>query len=240
MRMMNENIINVYCDESSHMQNDNHIYMVIGGVWINKNKTKSVCADIRALKEKFGLRRNYEIKWNRLLKNKHDFYKEIIKYFFDSNDLSFRCIVASKLGVTLDTYSDWYYKMYYWMLIYKIVSVNSYNIYIDIRGKRSGGIKVENLRKCLSRKKYDFNSQIIKNLQIIDSKETELLQLADFFCGAIGYENNEIKNKNKNKVRVELINYIKELSGKSLIQTTLQAEPKFNIFFWNANTMEIV
>ena len=49
------NVINVYCDESCHLENDCHKSMIIGGISCPRDKVKELSIKIRQLKEKFGL-----------------------------------------------------------------------------------------------------------------------------------------------------------------------------------------
>ncbi len=224
---------NIYCDESCHLEHDDSPVMVIGGIWCKKNISKKICCDIRDIKEKHHLRRGCELKWNTVSKSKIGFYKDIISYFFH-NDLNFRAVVASKRNLRHEDYSQthdqWYYKIYYQTLINIINSYNIYNIFVDIKERRRGGVKVRKLKKVLSNKLYDFNEDIINNIQIVDSKDVEILQVADLLIGALGYLNKGLKT---NSVKLELIEHIKLLSKKTLEKNTLPSEQKFNIFYWS-------
>ena len=63
-------MINVYCDESCHLEHDNSNIMVIGGVWCSKNRVKAISDKIKALKEQYQIKPNTEIKWVKVSKNK--------------------------------------------------------------------------------------------------------------------------------------------------------------------------
>lgn len=224
---------NIYCDESCHLEYDNAPSMVIGGIWVPKNKIKSICGDIREIKEKYSLSKDFEIKWTKISSSKLEFYKDLVTYFFNNSDMNFRGLIAPKVNLNHDEFNqdhdEWYYKMYYYTLINILKSESSYNIYIDIKEKKRGGTKAKRLKKILNNATYEFDSDIIKKLQIIDSKDSEIMQVADLLIGALGYLNRDLKNRD---VKIELIDYIKKMSGKSLIKSTLQAEEKFNIFYW--------
>ena len=87
-------MINVYCDESCHLEHDNSNIMVIGGVWCSKDKVKLISDKIKALKAEHGIKSNTEIKWVKVSRNKGDFYKKLVELFFEE-DINFRCIVVT-------------------------------------------------------------------------------------------------------------------------------------------------
>ncbi len=226
-------LFNIYCDESCHLEHDQSPVMVLGAIWIDKEKIKEACLDIRKIKEKHQFTRNFEFKWTQISPKKIEFYKDLVSYFFNNKDLYFRGYVASKQNLNHNNHNQnhdqWYYKMYYFMLINIFNKDNEYNIYIDIKEKKRGGIKLLKLKKVLSNKLYDFDEKIIKKMQIVDSKDSELLQMADLFCGALSYLNKDLKTSS---AKLELINHISKLSKSNLKITTLPQERKFNIFYW--------
>jgi hypothetical protein len=205
--------------------------MVIGGIWVAKNKVKQICSDIRKIKEQHGFSRMFEFKWNQKVSpSSKSFFEAVIKYFFENDSLNFRCIVADKTHTDIAINTDFYYKMYYQMLINIIKRDSAYNVYVDIKNKGQDAVKLYNLKLCLSRRVYDFNNEKIKKIQSINSKDTELLQLADLFSGLVSYVNRDLQNKTK----LELIELVRQYSGISLRISTLPSEKKFNIFFWSA------
>lgn len=224
--------INIYCDESCHIENDGSPVMVLGCVWLPENKVRSVTSDIRNIKEQHGFTRNFEFKWTQISPSKVNFYKDIVKYFFDNENLHFRAMIALKEALISDRYNndEMYYIVYYYMLIYILNKENAYNIYIDIKEEKRGGKKSENLRKVLSNKLYDFSyKRVIKKLQIIRSEESEILQLADLMIGALGYLNRGLPS---DSAKGEVVKFIKSLSGGSLKLNSLPSESKFNLYYW--------
>ena len=80
----------------------------------------------------------------------------------------------------------------------------------------------------------EFKEELIKKIQIIDSRDVELMQLADLLIGAVAYINRiEVGEELKSESKLHLIDLIKEYSGYSLTKTTLRQEEKFNIFVWS-------
>lgn len=68
--------------------------MVLGAISCNKLYRKRIFKDIENIKIKHGIGRKSEIKWSRISMSKIDFYKEIIDYFFENENLSFRGLVV--------------------------------------------------------------------------------------------------------------------------------------------------
>ncbi len=235
---MPENTINVYCDESCHLEKDEHDVMVLGGIWAPLPKIKDFNNYIRSIKEKYGLPRWHEFKWTKVSKGQQTFYLELVDYFFSQDDLHFRGLVAQNKG-SLDhslidgqTHDEWYYKMYFTMLKQVFDTQHHYNIYLDIKDTR-GGSKVRKLQQVVQNSLYDFDSRIIKKFQIIHSSEAELMQLADVLIGALSYVHRDQMGKEKASLaKKAIVKRIREKSGFTLIKNTLLRETKFNLFLW--------
>ncbi len=207
--------------------------MVLGTIWCPKNKSKSISQDLHTIKQKHGLNRKIEVKWKKVGLGKIDLYKDFVNYFFDSKDLHFRCWIAEKQGLdhlrfVEQDHDVWYYKMYFGLLKIIFSPQDEYFIYLDIKD-HWGGKKVKKLHNVICNSMYDFNRSIVKNIQIMHSYESELLQLADLLIGAVSYVN---RNKSGNKGKEELVRIIKARSTYSLTAKTLFREDKFNIFRW--------
>lgn len=236
--------INIYCDESCHLQNDKEPVMVIGAVYCPIEKKEEIFERLYSFKLKHNLipknkkndkdnRPYYELKWNKVSKSKIEYYKDVINYFFDDDDLQFRVLVVSnKTDIDYEkfnhTHDTFYYKMYFGMLKAILNPENSHHIYIDIKDTKSKE-KVHKLEQVLRNDKYDYSKEIIKKVQQVRSHEVEILQLADLLVGATAYVNRGLANS---KAKNELINLIKHRSKYSLTKSTLLKERKFNVFIW--------
>ena len=228
---------NVYCDESCHLQNDGNDIMIIGGVFCSKTKVKKINRDIRRIKEKHNIGPKAEVKWHKVSNNKLEFYKELIEYFFDNDELHFRCVIApEKQKLNLEkyslTYNEWYYRIYYLLLKEIVNSVDDeYYIYMDIKDTR-GGEKVKKLKDVLNNLLYAFYDDVVKNIQLVRSEEIEIIQLSDILIGAVSYVNRDLNNIPNGKA--EIINLLMEKTGQSLKFTTSPKifHNKFDIFRW--------
>lgn len=227
-------MINVYCDESCHLEHDKSTIMTIGGVWCNKTKVKEISEKIKNLKIAHGISPNSEVKWVKVSNNKIEFYSELLKLFFDEDGINLRCLIVSdKSKLRHDDFGQdhntFYDKMYYLMLCYMIDSKESYNIYVDIKDTHTN--EKCNIVKSYLRKKYrDYDGNIICKIQPVNSSEIQLMQLVDILIGAITYSNRELRSSD---AKIRLVNEMKEQSGLSLNHTTSFNSKKVNLFLWD-------
>ena len=233
---MNNDIINIYCDESCHLKNDAQEAMVLGAIICPQGKAKEINARIVELKNKYKMPRCYEAKWTKVSGSNIEFYTSLISLFFDDEDLRFRgWVVPDKSILDHNFFSQdhdqFYYKMYFHMLNFIINNRHRYHIYLDIKDTRSRK-KAQNLHDVLANANYDFNKAIIKKIQHVRSHEIGLLQLADFFIGAVSYVARGLHGSDG---KLNLIKKIQESSGLSLNSSTTLGEHKFNICYWKPN-----
>lgn len=225
---------NIYCDESCHLENDPHKAMVLGAVWCQHQYRKHIFERIKEIKRKYGLKSNFEIKWNKVSQGKIAFYHEIINFFFDTDKLHFRAlVVANKDELNHEeygqTHDDFYYKMYFDMLKVIIHPADAYNIYLDIKDT-NGYEKVERLREVICSAHYDFSKSIVRKIQEVRSDEVSILQITDLLIGALSYIHRDLKS---NQAKLDLIELIQRRSDYSLMKNTLPSESKFNLFIWH-------
>ncbi|MBX9636045.1 MAG: DUF3800 domain-containing protein [Nitrosomonas sp.] len=226
-------IFNIYCDESCHLENDHYRFMVLGGLWCPVQKSREIAVRIREIKLKHQLPSHRELKWSKVSDAKLDLYLDLIDYFFDDDDLSFRALVADKSildhGAFNQSHDAWYYKMYFDMLKVIFDPECHYRIYLDIKDTQ-GGEKVRQLHQVLCNSQYDFSQKIVERVQIVESHHVEQLQLADLLIGAISYLHNQPGSSEAKKTVIERI---KQRSHYSLRQRTLYKEKKLNLFIWD-------
>lgn len=237
---MNEEI-NIYCDESCYLQHDDSQFMSIGGIWCPKDKIIEINADIKKIKEKYNLPPTKEIKWTKISNANKQLYIDIINYFFDNHDLSFRCVVVDKTKLNHSkfhqTHDDFYYKIYFELLKQKFYRNKSYNVYVDIKDTHSYQ-KCLKLHEICCNANYDFSHEMIKKIQPIRSEESQIIQIADVLMGAVIFANRYNEYKNRSETKKEIVRLIKEKTSYSLTRSTYLSENKFNLFFWegtNAN-----
>lgn len=214
---------NIYCDESCHLENDHKKYMFIGSINCAYPQVRRHTERIKEIKDKHKF--NAEIKWSHVSMSKIQFYLDLVDYFFDT-DLKFRAIGIDKSQIRCDDFNsnfdDFYYKMYYQLLNYKVDTTNHYNVYLDIKDTLSA-IKVRKLKNILN-VKYG----VFRNIQNIRSEESVLMQLADFLMGAISYNANF--DQKQNFAKVLILDKISKHANMANLAKTNYSE-KLNLFF---------
>lgn len=230
--------VNIYCDESCHLENDNINVMVLGAISCPTNKVKLVNKNIKEIKSKYNVK-NIELKWIKISPSLKSCYLELIQYFFTEQFLSFRALIVNDKNV-LDhkrfnqTHDDWYYKMYYTMLRNTFNTNDELNIYIDIKDSNSSK-KARKLGKICQNSIYDYRAERIKKIQPIRSNEVEIMQITDVLIGALAYNNRIFPlNHHYSETKKEIIAFIKENITQELDKTSVIRESKFNLFYWKA------
>ncbi len=226
---------NIYCDESCHLETDASKVMVLGCVWCPKDKAQEINHRINEIATSHGQYETQEFKWTKISPKHYRVYRELIDYFFDDDDLQFRAVVIpdkKKLNHKRfsQSHDEWYYKMMFLLIKYILVQGNGYNIFLDYKDTQ-GGTRIKKLQEVLRNDQYDYSHNIIKQIQLVQSTEVGLIQLADVLTGAVGYVN---RNLGTNSGKNSIVSRIKERSRKNLVQSTLPSEPKVNILVWKA------
>jgi len=221
----------LFCDESRHLLKDKKDrFMVMGVVRCHTDRYEAIVDSINNIKNT----NNYypEIKWTRVSKNNLIFFLELIEYFFETQNIDFRCVVIDKSKVRLNDYNftedDFFYRMYYTLLKSKVrKSFSDYKIYIDEKDNFSDSRCLE-LQGILENKVYNFISAINLEITCIDSESSVLVQLCDFFIGAVGYcFNNYISNEAKIKTCLKISSAI---GIESLNRQIKKFDKKFDIY----------
>jgi len=225
-------LINVYCDESCHLQTDDSTVMVIGGVTCPQEKRKQIYADIRKIKVKNNIKPYSEIKWTKVSPSRKDFYIDLVEYFFNNPSLGFRAIFIDKTKLNHKKFNqtpdEFYYKVYYLMLKGIFEANTQYNIYLDLKDTL-GYYKIQQLKKICNKlqQKKGYSNELVKKIQEVRSNEVELIQLSDLLIGALAYAN---RGLHTNDTKLALIDLIKKRSGYNLMVSTFLKESKFNLF----------
>lgn len=226
--------INIYCDESCHLENEKCKIMTVSCLRCPKTHVRQISEDIRAIKQKHKIWKFAELKWSKVSQSKEDFYFDLLNYFLNNHYLHFRAIIINK--EILDhksyqqTHTEWYYKMVYDLVKY-ILDNNSndydYNVYTD---KKENSFEA---RQALLKAKECLSNHYRKKIHVqnIESHKSEILQLNDFIQGIISYHNRKMHlingaNPTKKKLTKHLIDILRiDLNKKN-------RNNKFNIFIW--------
>lgn len=232
-------MINIYCDESCHLENDGNDIMVLGSVSCPKSKIKFINQKIREIKRIHGISKYNETKWVKVSKGKMDYYKDLIDLFCDTDYLQFRTLVVTDKSRLRhkdfnQDHNIFYYKMYYYLLKGKITSYENYNIYLDFKDTQMYE-RSQSLLDYLHIAFKDNFKSIIAKIQPVQSNEIELMQIVDLMTGMAAYSN---RGLNTSAAKLELMNYVEQRLNKKFNMQTSLFDTKLNIFLWEPDYYE--
>jgi len=231
---MDDKIINIYSDETNHLKDPHQgDFMVIGSVWIDKSKVIQISDAIRKVKEYHGLSRSSEIKWTKIAAGNREFYEDLVRLFFETDDLNFRAVIVPKSKLDHEAHhqtdDEFYYKTQFLMIANIVAnhSPNKFRIYIDYKDNWSH-YRSKKLEGYLA-KKGDFTECEFKS-QPVRSHESELIQLADVLIGATSYRSNHYDQAAPDKPKRMIVELIEDLAMQRLNQSSPKTSEKINIF----------
>lgn len=222
-------MINIYCDESCHLEHDKQNVMAIGGIACPNYAKFNVYEDIKKIKERHSIMSHQEIKWNKVSKGKQTYYEDLINYFFDNELLRFRGVLLPNKSVLRhnefsQSHDDFYYKMYYYTISYFLNEEDDIEVYIDMKDTNSMN-KIKKLEEVLHNIARNRSKEVTK-IQQIRSHENSILQLTDLLLGAITYINRDIHTSS---AKLQLCSLIKAGALQSLTKTSSLSEGKLNL-----------
>lgn len=224
--------INIYCDETCHLEVDVHRWMVIGALWCPASAAERIKEASLSLRGKHGLRRGREMKWRQIAPANKEFYLDMVRHFFESSDLNFRAFIIDKHQLNHaaygHTHDEWYYKMVFDTLKILIQRENEYHLYLDHKDSLSYE-RVPKLHDVLCNNFYDTDRQIVKTAQTISSKLSPAMQLCDVLIGAVAARCRGGAAGEGKKAVVELF---EQSHGRSLNMNTKRTATKVNLFRW--------
>jgi len=230
-----KNQINFYCDESRHIERDRSLYMILGSVICNQDNVNQINERIKEIKRKHNINPFMEAKWSKISSSNYKMYEELINYFFDCNMLSFRGIIIDKSKINHRAYKssheDFYYKMYYQLLKIKLSQLARNKIYLDEKDTHNAK-RVNKFQTILKHELKDYNSEIIRPIQVIKSHTIQIMSLTDIFCGALSYQLN-IEDK-KSLAKIKLIKLIEEKTKCKISKLKNFLSLKYDLFFFKS------
>jgi hypothetical protein len=218
--------------------------MVIGGIITERENETSFAEAMKLFRQ--GQNMNAELKWTKVSNQKLTEYKALIDLFFSfSRAFYFKAIVVDTQEIDHSRYNKndaelGFYKLMYQFLLHSFGSELRHGdrciIFLDQR--TTSRYKLSTLCAVLNnglRKKYRFPYGPVRNIQAVDSKDSDLVQVADILMGAIGYEMNGAHTRTGAKrAKVFLAEYIAEKSGLlNLQQPTPRSYRQFSIWHFH-------
>jgi hypothetical protein len=220
----------IFCDESRHTGGPDARYQVIGGLWVPSEKKDAITKELKSIRRDVGL--NGEIKWSKVSSKMLNSYLEIVKFYFNCQDINYRAIIVDQHTVDHKIYHNGdkelgFYKFYYEMLEKWLRRKSEYTVLLDFK-KNKGADRYTELRRCLE--SYGQSRDIsIKDLTVIDSKHSHLAQLCDLLTGAVSTDANDAA---VGVAKLGLISEMAALRGtpRLSVASISPAFSKFNVF----------
>jgi hypothetical protein len=235
----------IYCDESRQTKDR---FMVIGGFVIPQGRLRLVNQTLQKFRDEE--RMHAELKWTKVTSQKLNEYRRFVDYFFalNNNDkLHFHAIIFDNSQIDHNTFSQGdkeigFQKFYYQFLLqcfgrnYHENPVGEKNEFIVHPDRRSSKYSLEQLRTILNlgmRRKFGVNRNCFLSIEPLNSKSSDLLQLADIILGAIGFQKNGWDLiANTRVAKIELAAHIASQAGlRDLKDDTRYGRLRFKI--WN-------
>lgn len=224
--MTQQQIYKIYCDESCHMQHDGTDVMVLGALCCTTEKAESLTRHIKWLRHKHNYKP--EFKWSKLNKTQWSLYQDLIDLVMQHSDLQFKAtIVKNKQFLDHATYNanshnTFYYKMLYYTVRDFLDPQHQYRIYLDYMDTL-GAEKSKKLAEILQPKCASMSTTIIQ------SYESQLIQLCDLLIGAIAYKNRQ-DIAHQSEIKNQFVSYLEAKLGYTLSSNTAPWEKHFNLF----------
>ena len=233
-------LVNVYCDESCHLEYDGITVMVFGAVWCKAHLARQISLRIREIKLEHGLPGAFEVKWSHVTANRLGFYLDLIDYFFAEGFLYFRGVLIPDKGLLhlaggISSHDDWYYRLCFELLDSLIDPRDIHRIYLDIKDTRSERNRAT-LEERLQVSRRELDSAFLCRVQHIRSHESEILQLCDLLIGATGYE---ARGLTSSVPKLAVVRRIRDHSGQLLEGVSLGADSKFALRRWRPEEVRL-
>lgn len=222
-------VYKIFCDESCHLEHDGSDVMVLGGIRCSDEKAIALNKHIKWLRHQHNYQT--ELKWTKLVSKQIDFYKALIDLLIDDTEVWFKAtVVQHKERLVHDYFNEgshnvFYYKMFYYTLRDFLLPDHEYRIYLDYMDTM-GGEKTKKLCEVL---KTEGREGLKVDSFIIQSYESQLIQLCDLIIGAVSYKNRS-DIEHSSEIKGKIVSYLEGKLGHTLDYGTPPWERNFNIF----------
>lgn len=236
-------IYHIFCDES---RQTNHRYMVLGALIIEQEEIDKFNKTMLEFRDKTNM--HDELKWSKVSNGKKSEYLTLIDYFFALNNtdmVHFHSVVFDTHQINHKKYSGDYEKGFYkffYQLLYNCCAKNylqkdnkvRFIIHMD---HRNTSYRLNDLKDILNnaiKKHLDISEKRILSVQAVDSKKSDLTQMADIILGSIGYQQNGYHLiSGSSKIKIEIAEYIAKKAGLiNLINNTKYGIVRFKIWIF--------
>lgn len=233
--------LHIYCDESRQTADR---YMVLGGIIALREDEDAFQKAMQLFRQSNNMRA--EFKWTKVSDQKIKEYTALMDLYFSlSRSFHFKAIVVDTQELDHRRYNKndpelGFYKLMYQFLLYSfgayLTPFDQCVIHLDQR--TTSKYKLSTLCAVLNNglnKKYGLANKPVRNIQGLDSKNSDFIQVADILMGAIGYEMNAAHTRTHTKqAKVALAEYIAHKAGLlNLQQPTPRNSRHFSIWHFH-------
>jgi len=230
--MLKEHIL--FLDETGLLNIERDKYFGLGVLKTPNPQTLYV--PIKKIRDKHGF--YDEVKWSSISNKNISLVKEIISLFVSDENSTFNCLFLDKHKLDFEQYfNNNFWKVYesftFHLLKASIKPSDSCVLLADMY-PASPDTDFELAVKSRINKK--FNRVAVHSVCRLDSKSTDLLQLCDYFLGAVSYEYKLANNliPNPSKLKTEMLDFIKELLAVPTFVGNVKGE-KINCMFFEGS-----
>jgi hypothetical protein len=236
-----ERFLNIYCDESRQTADR---YMVLGGLITVRENEEAFQKAMLLFRQSHNMWA--EFKWTKVSDQKISEYIALMDLFFSlSRSFHFKAIVVDTQEMDHRKYNKndselGFYKLMYQFLLHSfgdyLTPTDQCIVHLDQR--TTSKYKLSTLCAILNnglKKKYGLDNKPIRNIQGLNSKGSDFIQVADILMGAIGYEMNGAHTRtNAKRAKVNLAEVIARKAGLvNLQQPTPRSSRHFSIWHFH-------
>ncbi|GLH73253.1 hypothetical protein GETHLI_17550 [Geothrix limicola] len=186
----------IYCDESCISDR----YHVIGGLILNRKHESAIIEKIKTFRSSTNMSK--ELKWTKVKNQKREQYVQFVdigSQLFLDDVAHFHALVIDSHQYDHKKYSagnaeTTFYKMMYQFVLHrfgKYLKVGDrFSLFLD---QRSTSYSLSDFKTIMNRglvKRYGLPQNPLRDVVPLNSKEHDLIQMADVFMGAIGFRVN--------------------------------------------------
>jgi hypothetical protein len=190
-----------------------------------------------------------ELKWTRVSKGRYAEYASLVDLFFEritSRRVHFKALILDTHDRAFHVFSGGdkeagLYKFYYQFLLRNFASYPRFyqcgmRVFVDERTAIDNplGLLHVILNQGFRKRFYFTQRNPVESIEPIDSKQSQLLQVADVIMGAIGFQNNGMHERpDANTAKVDLAKYIARKAGlRDLTKPTAYTRANLSIHRW--------
>lgn len=229
-------VYKIFCDESCHLENDKADVMVLGAIHCTAEKAEHLNRHIKWLRHHHSY--HTELKWTKLVTKQWPFYRDLLDTLLEDQEVWFKAtVVQNKASLNHSFFNDgshntFYYKMFYYTLRDFLSVNNEYRIYMDYMDTL-GAEKTKTLCDVLQ---AETNWSLDAKAYIIQSYESQLIQLCDLLIGAVSYKNRS-DIEHRSAIKMQIVEYLEHKLGHALDYATKPWERQFNIFRFSPSSI---